>query len=377
VNAFTCSLKTLARDKSTTAWAFLFPLVLCSLFYIAFTGLDDAMGQPVDVVVVDDAAYRAAPGLSETVDAVSSGDDQWLVVKYAPNAKEADHLVAHGDGKYYGYLAVSPSGEVEYHRDWRERPGLDAGNEVVAAVVDSYLQTAAFIAAHPGATVAQAPEFTKAVQLTANPPSDEVRYFYSALGFATMMVSIFATTGVARLRSGRSHVGARIAVGGLPRYRVLAPTVGAAYVLAFGTLVIGLVYVRYVLGVEFGGRETGILAILAVGAAATTAFGAAVAVLPLASGALMGLSAGISCLLSLFAGLYGPGSQELADSTAEAAPWFTWLNPAREMYDAFFSVYCYDSFDQAALILVRLALLALVLFGLAAFGMRRLRHEHI
>jgi hypothetical protein len=134
---------------------------------------------------------------------------------------------------------------------------------------------------------------------------------------------------------------------------------------------------RFALGVNFGGKEVEILAILAAAALVTTALGTAVGALPLGPAGLSAVTTVIACGFSLFAGLYGPGSQLLGDSLAAAAPWTTWLNPAREVYDALFSLYCYDTFGQAAEIMARLTALALVLFGLAALGLRRVRHEHL
>jgi ABC-2 type transport system permease protein len=366
----------MGRAKSITFWSVAFPLVLATLFYMAFADIDKAgLARPVSIVVVDDAAYRAAPGLAETIEASHTGEDPWLDVEYVQTETAAEQLV--GDGGYYGYVKAESSGQLEYHRDWRDYTGYDPGHEIATALLDSYLRNAAFAASHPGAAMQQPANFTKSVQLTAQAPSDQVRYFYSVLGFAVVMGCNFAMFGVSGLRSGRSQIGARVALGGVARYRVLAPTVAAAYILTLVTLIIGFLYIRFVLQIAFGGRDWEILAILAVGAMATTALGAALATVPLPAAALAGLSAAIACLLSLFAGLYGPGSQLLADQVAQSAPWFTWFNPAREIYDALFSLYCYDTFDQAAVAMGKLALLALALFAVAAWAMRRVRHAHL
>jgi hypothetical protein len=376
VNGLVYALKKLARDKSTTLWAVAFPLVLATLFFLAFGEIDEAgLARPISIAVVDDAAYRTVPGLAETITGAASGQDPWLDVTYAADEREAQELVA--TGGFYGYVTADPSRGVQYHRDWREYPGFDPGHEIVTALLDSYIQGAAFAQSHPGARLGEARAFTEAVQLTAQAPSDQVRYFYSALGFAVVLGCNFALSGVARLRSGRSLVGARIAVGGTPRWRVLAPTIAAAYLLTLATLAIGYLYIRFVLQIAFGGREVEIAAILAVGALATTALGSALAMLPLELGVLTGLSASLACLLSLFAGLYGPGSQQLAEHVADAAAWSTWVNPARAFYDALFSLYCYDTFDQAASALGHMAVFAAVLFAVAALGLRRVRHEHL
>jgi hypothetical protein len=343
------------------------PLALASLFYVAFGGLDASFKpSPVKVAVVDDSAYRALPSLAATVEATSTEPQPYLDPVYVPDVAAAESLVNAGD--IAGFIAVDPGGRPEYHRDWREALSTNPNHEIVTAVLDSYLQNAA-LAAEQGTVAPEAKvAFTRPVQLTAKAPSDQVRYFYSALGFSTLMTCSFAVSGLARLRARRSPSGARVAAAGRRRIASAASAVAAAYLLSFGTLTLGYFYMRLALGVAFGGGTLQILAILAVGALSATALGCAITALPLPEGALAGVIAAVACVLSVFAGLYGPGSQDLARRVAESAPWTTWLNPAQEIYQAFFSLYCYDSFGPAALILGKLACLAAVLFGLAGLA---------
>ncbi|MDR1294258.1 MAG: ABC transporter permease [Bifidobacteriaceae bacterium] len=404
MTAFLYAFKATLRNKGTTLWAIAMPLALASLFYVAFGNLDASYRpSPVPLAVVDDSAYRDAPGLAAAIDAVSSGAEPWLAPTYVATATEAARLV--DDGGLYGYIAAdADTGALQYHRDWREYLGADPGHEVVAAILDAYTQNAAVAAemaagpvelgagastqvaeaadvserlARLRAAMEEAPAFTKAVQLTANPPSNQVRYFYSALGFSVLMGCSFAVAGVARLKPNRSILGARLSVGGKSRLALVAPTVGAALVLAYGTLVIAYLYMRFALGVDFGGKDFQILAVLGAGAVAATALGTAIGALPLPEGVLSGVVTTVACVSSLFAGLYGPGSQHLAEDLARAAPWTVPLNPAREIYDALFSLYCYDTFDHAARIMAQLAVLALALFALAPLGLRRVRHDHL
>ncbi|MDR2378404.1 MAG: ABC transporter permease, partial [Bifidobacteriaceae bacterium] len=145
MTGFAYALKTMSRDKSVTMWTVLFPLALASLFWLAFSGLDESYRPaPVKVVVADDAAYRAAPGLAATVAAAAAGEAPWLDPTYAETPAEAARLVA--DGGWHGYIAVGADGAVGYHRDWRQYADTDPGHAIVAAILDGYLQTTAFVA---------------------------------------------------------------------------------------------------------------------------------------------------------------------------------------------------------------------------------------
>jgi hypothetical protein len=213
--------------------------------------------------------------------------------------------------------------------------------------------------------------------LTANPPSDIVRYFYAALGFSTLMMMTFAAQGVARLRANQSALAARRSLGGRGPWSLAAPTLAAAWLASFATLTVGYLYMRFVLGIDFGGRGLEIMAILAAGALSATALGAVLGATPLPGGVRSGLVAGVSCLAAALAGLYGQASQRLGQQVAEAAPWATWVNPAREVYEALFSLYCYDTFERAASLIAGLVAMSLALLAGVGLLLRRVRYDRL
>ncbi|MDR2566148.1 MAG: ABC transporter permease [Bifidobacteriaceae bacterium] len=385
---FVYTLKTVVRETSVLEWAIIFPLVLYTLFYVMFANLDSvyqALAAPV--VVVQDQNFEDAPGLAELIDAVAGQDQPWLDPTYVDSAAEAAELV--DQGGYYGYIAVDAQGALRYDRDWREYGSTDPGHGIVEAICSGYLQNVALIrdlaAADPAAVsnpalmerLATAPQFTKAVQLTANRPSDSVRYFYAAMGFAAFQAGSFALVAMGRLKPNVSAVGGRRTVAALPRGRQIAASLGASWVLALATLLVGFAYLRLALSIEFGGKELGVVATLAVASLVATAVGAAMGSLPIRAAAASGLAAVVACALSLFAGLYGQGSQDLGDLVAEHAPWSAWANPVRQVYDALFSLYCYDTYGPMLRILAQLAVLGLAAAAVVFLVSRRQRYEHL
>lgn len=85
----------------------------------------------------------------------------------------------------------------------------------------------------------------------------------------------------------------------------------------------------------------------------------------------------LTCLLSLFAGLYGEPTMELADTIAQALPAATWLNPVCLIRDLFYTVYYYDTLVPFSLRLAACAGIAAVLLAVSAACMRRSAHEHL
>jgi len=94
-------------------------------------------------------------------------------------------------------------------------------------------------------------------------------------------------------------------------------------------------------------------------------------------GAKTGLTAFLACMLSLFAGLYGPASQQLGDYVANNLPALSTVNPVRQVYEAFFSLYYYDSYDRFAEILIVLGIMVVIFFVATVMMMRKQRYKSL
>ena len=105
------------------------------------------------------------------------------------------------------------------------------------------------------------------------------------------------------------------------------------FVYAFG-------YICLTAHIDFSGREGLCLVGIAASSLLSCGIGALVGALPgrMGSDSRRGILTALTCLLSLFAGLYGEPTMELADTVAHAFPAATWLNPVCLIRDLFYTV---------------------------------------
>ena len=208
--------------------------------------------------------------------------------------------------------------------------------------------------------------------------SSTVRYYYALMGFAALMSITVSINAVSAARANTSAVGARRQVSGVSPARQLAVAMAASFVTVFFCLLLAFAYMRFVLGVEFGGRDG--LAMLALAACAlmSTALGAAIGAIPKISiPGKTGIATGITCFCALFAGLYGEPSMQLADRVSQSAPWAVLVNPAAQAANAFYDLTYYDSLAPFFATLCVLAVMAAVFFIVAALLMRRQNYERL
>jgi len=221
-------------------------------------------------------------------------------------------------------------------------------------------------------------DYTSELAITHSKTKEYVRYFYALLGFAALMAAMVGMNAVGSIQPNVSPLGARRALSGTSRSRMLAGAILASWLVSYLALLLAFVYIRFVLGVEFGGREGACVLGLAVAALMSTSLGALIGAFPgIPLNAKGGVLTGITCLLSLFAGLYGTPALRLADQIAREAPWAAAINPAKQVTDLFYSLYVYTDLEPFFQTIGVLAAITVVFALVAALLMRRQRYASL
>lgn len=267
----------------------------------------------------------------------------------------------------------------------------DVNRAILESVATSYLQSEALIeelATHDPVALSDPTTIENAlglsvsvreVSLTHAQPDSMVRFYYALLGMASIFAAQLAGESVWHLQPTSSAAGARRTVSSTSRMRLLIPTIGACWAVSTAFLAIAFGYICLTAHIDFSGREGLCIVGIAASSLLSCGIGALVGALPgrMGSDSRRGILMALTCLLSLFAGLYGEPTMELADTIAQALPAATWLNPVCLIRDLFYTVYYYDTLIPFALRLAACMGIAAALLTVSAACMRRSAHEHL
>ena len=369
----------LLRDRVLLVWTLGFPIVLSLIFMAMFSNLEKAFeATPMSFGVVQDEAYRTAPGLDAVVERISSDDADPHLLTKVTHSTVAQAETAAKRGETNGYLAVD-GGQLVLHV-------TQQGNEaettrVLRVVMDSYTQRQAEYEAL--AKAGAAPEklaaletdqsFTHSISVTPSPVKPETHYYFALLAFACGMGTTVAMVAVKGIMAV-SPVGARQTLAGLPRWKVLTATLAASWVCVFACLLIAFAFMASVVGVDFGPHV--LLCLMAIGVCSLMASAAGAALGTL--GRLeTGIVSGFPALLSLFTGMYGPASQSLASSIEEHAPLLAQANPLWQTARCFYGLLYYDSLAPFARSCAVLLGMTCLFLSIALIRARRMTHEHL
>lgn len=376
----THELRRFLRAPALLVWAVAFPLVLTVVFMLLFSGIKAALTpEPLALGVVQDQAYDSSPGLDALVQGLSDPAGQSHYVDVSPYATEAEALEAARAGRTAGYLVVTGG-----------RPALHltiAGNETITSVVvrrylDAYEQTSFQARQMLGSGVG--PErlsvlqdqqaFTRELVVTPDGVGSTSRYYFALLAFTAGMGMMLAVQAVQGVAAPSGALGARRTLAGLPRWKVLTGVLGAAWLCTTAAVGIGFVFMWAVAGVGFGPRAHLAPVLVLASGLMSCAAGAALGTVPRLSA---GTVSGLSSLLSLFTGLYGPGSQQIADLVAKRLPVLAWVNPLWQSARGYYSLFYYDSLGPFVESCASLVAMSAVFFVIAVLRLRRMSHDHL
>lgn len=391
-NVFKGALTVLTRKRELFIWSLAFPILLSTMFMLMFANLDDATAfDPVATAVVADAHYDEATAFSSVIDELGEeGDDQLLDIRTFATVDEARNALTAGE--VIGIVSVEADGTPKLAVS-PDSGGLGVeqiGRTILDTVMNTYVRNADLLASlaadnplaladpdlveealtHGNATVQ--------VSLTHSTPVQSVRYYYALLGMAALFCGQVGMLAICETQPNLTPLGARRAIGATSRGKTLVATLAASWAISFACLLVAFLFIRFVVGVDFAGREGMCVVAIAVAALFATSLGTLLGSLPkVGFGVKTGLLTGLTCLLSFFAGLYGEPCMDLADQIAREAPVLAAVNPAKVVTDAFYSLYYYDSLvpfaEKAGILLI----MTVVLFAVSALFVRRQRYASL
>jgi len=365
------------RDKDALIWTWIFPIMLSTLFYFAFSSLDKEYTlSSIPTAVVMDEAYEADAMFQEVIGAVSGeGEESLLAVTFVNTVEEADTLLEIGEVE--GYIQA---GEVP--RLILKENGLN--QTILKSFLDQYIQKYSSIETihredpdHMEAVTAllQQESFTEEVSLTGNPPSNVVGYYYALLAMVCMYGGFQGMRTVSKLQANLSPVGARQTMSPAGRFRLVIYDLLGGITVHFGCVILVLAYMTLILGVNFGSKTGAMVLTCLVGSLMGVAFGALVCVSSrLKESAKTAVLTSVTMCCCFMGGLMVGGMNYII---AQNLPVLSWLNPAARIVDSFYCLYYYNDYGRYLLNIGILGAMAVVMFFITGIFIRRQRYESI
>ena len=356
---FKYRIKSLLRQKSLVFWTMIFPIALATFFSISLGNVRAiALFAPINVAVVNDTAHLE---FIETMKRFSEGDGRFFNLTLGDEAS-AISLLKEGDVSGYIIPGLSPTLVVS-------RTGMN--QSILKSFVDQYSYNAHamtdILRSHPEsmqvlmtATIDKA-NYVEEVSATDKSTDPSLVYFYALIAMSCLYGSMYGLEEVNRVQANLSTQAARLNVAPVHKLKVFSAGMLAAVVIHYSGLLILLVYMRWVLHVNFGDSTFFVCLILLIGSILGISMGSVIS-------ALVKKSEGIKVAVVLFVSMLGAflAGMMIGDIKyyiAQKLPLLGYLNPANLLSDALYALYYYDSHTRLFINLAGMSVFSLIFCG--------------
>ncbi len=386
LHTFKYRLKCLLRDKERLFWTLFFPLLLATLFYFAFGHCTSERErfQPIKTAVVDNQAYRLNENFRHVLGVLGAEGEGQVLDLYVVGSKEALDLF--DTGAVCGIITVTETAKNDV-----PLIGITVGEQglyqsILKAILDEYTHLSQTIKDIAGKNPHVAKDIIKAVSegrgsyineisFSRAVPDTMLTYFYSLIAMACMYTNFWGLRNAQDIQSDLSTLGARRNAAPSHKLGIVLADISAALVVSYGEILILLAYVAFVLKIDFGNQVVYVLLTCFFGSISGVSFGYLVGTLGrIGENAKIGISMGGSMLMSFFAGLMYPNMKYII---AQKAPFFSFVNPAILISDAFYSLYVFDNHRRFFVNIAVLGLLSALMCGASYIRLRRVRYASL
>ena len=366
-------LKCIFKDRQLMFWTFLFPIVLATLFNLAFSNLSSSDNfLKVNVAVVQNEALDQNPAFTKALD----GADDLFVVKYTTRA-EADALLA--DNQIDGYVVFDPALNLVVNRS-----GLN--QTIIRGFLDDFRQSSAtigtIITQNPAALesgiiagISSRSEYLKAVSASQSSPDPVVNYFYALIAMTCLYGGFLGVKEVVAIQADLSDVGARINLVPTNKLTVFLASILAAATAQLLELLVLLAFLIGVLGISFGNQIGYIILTCVVGSLTGVTFGTCLgSIVKKGEGLKIGILIGSTMTMSFLAGMM---SADIKYIVMTKAPILGYLNPVNLITDSFYALYYYNTHTQFFTDILLLCGFTLFFSAVTYFVLRRQKYASL
>ena len=366
------SLKILLKNKSLIFWTFIFPILLGTLFKMAFSNIENSETlKIIDIAVVNDVNFNNDVTLKETIKYLSdeTNEDKLFNTKYV-DRDSASELLKNND--ISGYIEVKNNNVIVNVN----KSGIN--ETIIKYVVDEVIRNNKiyenFI--KEGRSTY---EITSAVKAKLNNISNE-NLSYTNIEFYTLLAMTALYGGLISMFISNKHqpnisaVGKRTSISCIKKSTLIFTNLLASYIIEVIGLFIVLAYTIIVLKADFGSNLALVILITLAGALAGLAIGLVISLLKVKENAKTGILIGTTMMMSFFSGMYGITMKYVIDKNI---PVINKINPTSLITDAYYSLYYYDTYSRYITNLVLLLLISGLLIGVSIIKLRRNRYDSI
>ena len=382
---FKYSLKILLKNKSLIFWTFAFPILLGTLFNMAFSNIEKSEKLSIiDIAIINSDEFDNDKIFKETMQTLSDDNNKNKIFNITDtDISKAKKMLLNEE--ITGYLKfnennidiiVNSSGinetilrsivdEIEREKEVINtlvKKETEKGNIDYTAIYNKI----ALLLNNSNATLKD---------ISNKNLSYTMIEYYTLVAMAVLYGALISMNVVNYKLANMNSVGKRTAVSKVGKGKLLLGSLLASYIVQMLSLLILLVYTIFVLKVDYGSDIMHVILLIAIGSLASLTLGLGVStMLKTNENAKTGILIAITMLWSTLSGMMGITTKYVIDKNI---PILNILNPANMITDAFYSLYYYDTLNRFYSNIISLLVFSLIMIIISYESLRRQKYDSI
>lgn len=391
IHNFKYAFKTLFKNRMLIFWTFAFPIILGTLFNMAFSNIENSEKLDIiNIAIINNDDFENNEAFKASFEELSdeNNEDRLFNTQYTTEEKAKELL---DNGEIVGYMKLK-----------EDKPILTFAtsgiNETIFKYVTEEIEQTSDIIKNLSETETQKQItsgnyninyeeiYNKVIELA---KEDEVKLknisnsnlsytmieFYTLIAMTCLYGGMLSMISINQTLANMSNKGKRIAVSPTKKGTIILSSLLASYIAQLIGLAILFVYTLFVLKVDYGDNTCLIILLAMIGSFAGLTLGTFVgALFKTNENAKTGILIALTMFWCYLSGMMGITMKYVVDKNV---PIINKINPASMITDGLYSLYYYDTFDRYWFNIISLLIFAFVLMLISFFSLRRQKYDSI
>lgn len=373
---FKYAVKTLFQNKTLLFWTFAFPIILGTLFQMAFQDIESSETlDTIDIAIIENHENDV---LKNILEEISIGDKKLFSITYEP-LKEAEKLLE--DQKISGYFILSENIKLVIKENGIDQTILKTVTEEILEKEDIIQKLATSFDLKDQYyqdlynKIKQKGEAKQIVDISSRNLSYTMIEFYTLIAMTCLYGGILGLTVMNQNLANQSSNGKRITVSPASKKTIIFSSALAGYIVQLIGISLLFLYTIFVLHIDYGNHLYHILELTLMGCFAGLSLGIMIGSLLKASeNTKTGIVIAITMLGCFLSGMMGITMKYIVDKNV---PILNLVNPASMITDGFYSLYYYETLDRYYFDFICLFIFSIVMILLSIRSLRRQTYDSI
>jgi len=391
IHNFKYAFKTLFKNRMLIFWTFAFPIILGTLFNMAFSNIENSEKLDIiNIAIINNDDFENNEAFKTSFEELSdeNNEDRLFNTQYTTEEKAKELL---DNGEIVGYMKLK-----------EDKPILTFAtsgiNETIFKYVTEEIEQTSDIIKNLSETETQKQItsgnyninyeeiYNKVIELAKedkvklkNISNSNLSYtmieFYTLIAMTCLYGGMLSMVSINQTLANMSNKGKRIAVSPTKKGTIILSSLLASYIAQLIGLAILFVYTLFVLKVDYGDNTSLIILLAMIGSFAGLTLGTFVGtLLKTNENAKTGILIALTMFWCYLSGMMGITMKYVVDKNV---PIINKINPASMITDGLYSLYYYDTFDRYWFNIISLLIFAFVLMLISFFSLRRQKYDSI